>query len=217
MSSNADQQAPLLKSSNQLVSLTEFLAITWTGFALCILAFGFRAYVRHSVFRRLFVDDWLMIFALVLLAVSAATQQRTLKHIYTLMAVGNLEQLPGPTFFDDATVGMNGFSTSLVCYIIGVYIVKFNFLVFFYRIGSQITRYLVLWYIVSFINLACCASTIGIMPFRCLFRPLVDIIWNCRKDYFRQIILLFKVSCILDVISDALGRTHPFTSSCLPT
>lgn len=73
-------------------------AILWTGLAVCIAMCAGRPYIRYACFQRLLVDDWLIIFALVMLACVAGLGQTYLQDIYMLMAVATGEIMPCPNF-----------------------------------------------------------------------------------------------------------------------
>lgn len=169
-----------------------------------------RAYIRWAVFRKLLVDDWLMLFALILMCATSVLGQLWLKHVYTLVAVGN-GAMPGPTFLDDAHTGLLAFGSASLLWYIGIWVVKFNFLIFFYRLGHQVTPYLIFWWIVLVITLGCGATGIGLMQYECLFaKDFTSVMIKCAQtESFRRTYMFFKISVSLDVISDALSEFCP--------
>ncbi|KAK3335205.1 hypothetical protein B0T19DRAFT_436090 [Cercophora scortea] len=209
-SSQSNPGGQIVHSTDQLVSIGAFHAIIWTGFALCVIAYSARIYVRLVAFGRLLIDDWLMFVALVLLLATAIIGQLVLKYIYTLMEVGNGEYLPGPTFLDDTATGLHAFGAASLLWYIGIWIIKLNFLIFFYRLGSKIREYLIFWWIVLVITIGCGALSIGIMQFNCLFGSIGVILTTCNElSSFQKTYTFFKISCIVDVISDALIVCFP--------
>ncbi|KAK3693423.1 hypothetical protein B0T22DRAFT_40136 [Podospora appendiculata] len=209
-SSQSSPTGQIVHSSDQLMTIGAFHAITWTGFALCVIAYSARIYVRLVAFGRLLIDDWLMLVALVMLLATAILGQLVLKYIYTLMEVGNGEYLPGPTFLDDTATGLHAFGAACLLWYIGIWIIKFNFLIFFYRLGGKIREYLIFWWIVLVLTIGCGALSIGIMQFNCLFGPIGVILTTCNElSSFQKTYTFFKISCIVDVITDAFIVCFP--------
>ncbi|KAK3986412.1 hypothetical protein QBC44DRAFT_402771, partial [Cladorrhinum sp. PSN332] len=185
-------------------------AIIWVGTALSIISCGLRAYIRIRLFRRLFLDDWLMLFALLMVIATATIQQPTMKLVYELLRVLNEVQEPSPTFLHDATIGARAYGVTALFYTLGVYSVKLSFLVFFYRLGSRITLYLVIWWGVVLITIGFCAASIGIVNYNCEFAPFDMIMQNCTKpESLVATFEMFKVSVAMDLVTDALIILFP--------
>ncbi|KAI1484555.1 hypothetical protein F5X96DRAFT_683510 [Biscogniauxia mediterranea] len=198
-----------IHTTQQLVSLQAFHGIVWTGFTLCFIAYCTRVYIRYVCFRRLLADDYCMLIALILLCATAATGQMVLEYIYKLMDVINGDT-PGPNFLDESKKGLLGFAVqSVFCYC-GLWLIKFSFLLFFYRLGHRVTKYLIFWWIVLVVIVGCFATEIGIMQFNCLFGPIDEIMTTCNlSSSMESTNRLFIVSCIIDVISDILIICFP--------
>ncbi|KAF2142290.1 uncharacterized protein K452DRAFT_358129 [Aplosporella prunicola CBS 121167] len=199
-----------VETLTHLVSLEAFYGIIWAGFVICTFTCAGRIYVRYMCFRRLLVDDWVMLFAWVLLLCVAALGQAYLKYIYMLMAVSKGELQPDPNFPRDAKRGLRAFGSAMLFSYLGIWAIKLNFLLFFKRLGNQITAYLIFWWVVLLITIACGAVSIGVMQFHCLFGPIKDIMIICPQyKTLRQTYDFFKVSCIVDCVSDALIICFP--------
>ncbi|KAI0188148.1 hypothetical protein EV127DRAFT_513172 [Xylaria flabelliformis] len=200
----------IVQSKQELVSLQGFHAIVWTGFALCLISVSVRTYTRFICFHRLLIDDYLMLLALVLLAGTAATGQLVLGDVYTLIRVGRGEEAPGPNFLEETKRGILGFAVqSIFCYA-GLWLIKLSFLVFFYRLGHNVTKYLIFWWIVLFFVIASLATEIGIVQYQCIFGPIDYILGVCKETaVIMKTDELFKVSVIIDVISDVLILCFP--------
>ena len=151
-----------------------------------------------------------MLFALSMLLSVAALGQVFLKDIYMLMAVSKGRMIPGPNFSKDAQKGLQAFGVAMLFSYLGIWAIKLNFLLFFRRLITKMTSffvfYLIFWWAVLIITIACGAVSIGLMQFRCIFGPLNQIITVCpRYQSLRQTYTFFKVSCIVDVASDMLS------------
>ncbi|KAI1639200.1 hypothetical protein F4809DRAFT_596992 [Biscogniauxia mediterranea] len=209
-STNSTDSYHVIQTTQQLLSLQAFHGIVWAGFALCFIAYCTRVYIRYVCFRRLLADDYCMLVALILLCAAAATGQMVLEYIYNLMAVGNGEYTPGPNFIDETKKGLLGFSVqSLFCYC-GLWLIKFSFLLFFYRLGHRVTKYLVFWWIVLVVVVGCFAIEIGTLQFNCLFGSIDEIMTTCNlSSSMESTFRLYILSCIIDVISDILIICFP--------
>lgn len=165
-----------------------------------------RVYIRYMCFRRLLLDDWVMLLALGMLFSVAALGQVYLKDIYMLMAVTKGEMIPGPKFPEEAQRGLRAFGVAMLFSYLGIYAIKLNFLLFFRRLVTKRTSYVIFWWAVLIITIACGTVSIGLMQFHCMFAPINYIMTVCPQyPILRQTYTFFKVSCIVDVASDVLS------------
>jgi hypothetical protein len=130
-------------------------------------------------FRRLLVDDWLMVLAWGMLLSVAALGQAYLKDIYMLTAVSKGEMMPDANFPKEARRGLRAFGIAILLSYSGIWAIKLSFLLFFRRFGTQVAAYLMFWWAVLIVTIACGAVNIGLMQFHCLFGPISDIMFIC--------------------------------------
>lgn len=181
---------------------------------MCIVAFGVRLYIRVHCFHRLLADDWVMLFALILMGSLAALGQAVLTDIYTIIAFQNGSLVPDAAFLDTMLRGVRGFGSALIISMIGILAVKISFLLFFKRLGAQITSYLVLWYVLLFITVACGVVNVGLVNFRCNFGSIETISKSCTGRAVVEHEVAFQIiSVVLDVFSDVLSRSHMMRQS----
>jgi uncharacterized membrane protein len=89
-------------------------------------------------------------------------------------------------------------------------LVKINFLVFFRRLGANITTYSVFWYIVLFLTIACGVINIGLMDFPCVFPTFEYLMSSCQsRSTLKRAYDFMRVSVSLDAFSDALIICFP--------
>ncbi|KAI1819963.1 hypothetical protein F4861DRAFT_534059 [Xylaria intraflava] len=202
-------QPSIVYSQGELVSLGGLHAIIWTGFALCVVGFSVRAYIRIVCFRRFFVDDYLMLVSLFLLAGTAVAGQISLGGVYTLVDAGR-GVTPGPDFSTEVKRGLLGFGIHLLLSFGGLWLIKLSFLAFFYRLGHNVAKYRLFWWLVSFFVVATGVVEFGITQYPCLFGPLDYILVTCKEP---AVIIktdeFFKTSVIIDVVSDVLIICFP--------
>ncbi|KAF1849696.1 uncharacterized protein K460DRAFT_390372 [Cucurbitaria berberidis CBS 394.84] len=207
---NSPQTYQPVETAHHLVSVEAFHAVLWTGFVLCLISCVGRVYIRYMCFHKLLIDDWAMIFALAMLLSSAILGQVYLKDIYMLMAVSKGAIMPDANFPHEARRGLVGFGIAAIFSYLGIWAIKLNFLLFFKRLGAQITPYIIFWWAVLIFTIACGAVSIGLMQFHCLFGPINDIMVICPQyTTLKQTYDFFKISCIVDVVSDALIICFP--------
>ncbi|KAF1961947.1 hypothetical protein CC80DRAFT_463505 [Byssothecium circinans] len=151
-----------------------------------------------------------MMFALVLLLSIAALGQVFLVDVYKIVEFENGSILPEATFPDTMRHGLRGFGAALTISLVGILAVKINFLLFFKRLRIQITPYLVFWFIVLFITIACGITNIGLMDYKCVFGSFEFIAMNCsQRKALKRYFDFQKISVILDVISDVFIICFP--------
>ncbi|KAM7194021.1 hypothetical protein V8F20_008117 [Naviculisporaceae sp. PSN 640] len=201
-------------------------SVTWVGLAICIPAYIFRVYVRHTVFGRLLLDDYLVLIALLILAGTSITAQSTVHHIYAINGVtASHSPLPAdPDFLFNTSLGIRAFGGALLSYLVALYTIKFSFLVFFRRLGGQLTEYMVMWWIVLGLNVAFCMISLGMVPHSCFFGSVEEALFSAKcggtgggRDFeggSRPNSLIFVAVCLLDVVSDFLILGFPIVILC---
>ncbi|KAI1381441.1 hypothetical protein F4677DRAFT_126590 [Hypoxylon crocopeplum] len=195
-----------------IVPLNTFLGLTWGGFALCVIGYCCRAYVRLVCHRRLLADDWLMLASLLMLLGIAILSQLSLHFVYTEAAVVSGKLTPGADFLNVIHRTLQGFGIFLILAYVGIWSIKIGFLLFFYRFGSKIRRFVILWWTFLVVTVACLTVLVGTGNYSCIFGS---------EDYIKAVCLestgsskdkaMFKLSIALDVISDALIIFFPIS------
>ncbi|KAI2623108.1 hypothetical protein GGR54DRAFT_596618 [Hypoxylon sp. NC1633] len=188
-----------------VVPLKTFHGLIWGGFSLCVVAYGCRAHIRLTCHRRLLLDDWLMLASLLLFLVVAIWSQLVLHYVYTETSVLNGKEIPGPDFLDIVHHALQGFGVFFILSCTGLWLIKLAFLVFFYRLGSKITKFMILWWAFLVVTVACYVVVIGTGQYRCLLAPSENILTACAESSkAADNSAIFKASVALDVISDVL-------------
>ncbi|KAF2260653.1 hypothetical protein CC78DRAFT_410814, partial [Lojkania enalia] len=186
--------------------------VVWTGTSIATIALAFRYYVRLKTFRRLLPDDYLTGFAWIVLLATAILWQIIVPDLYELMEVTAAVRMPSVNFIANAERYMKGSLAVLFLFYVGLWTIKMSFLVFFYRLGEQVTYYRVSWWIVTVVTVASGAVCIGTIQYHCLAEPLVKVAVKCLSGSaieFQNITL--KVNCALDVFTDALIMLLPIS------
>ncbi len=188
--------------------LTSPQAIVWLGIFLSATALAFRIYIRISCMRHLHSSDYMMMLALALQLAFAGVGQAFLGDIYLMTRVQNGTVAPGADFLDRMTTGLRADGVMLLLSSVGIWVIKMNFLLFFYRLGRHITVYLVFWWVSVVVVVGCGAAAIGMMPFGCMFGDIMHIITKCSSDEsVGGIYTRYKASVVVDCVSDAISES----------
>jgi hypothetical protein len=183
--------------------------LTWVFFGLCLVAFAIRAYIRYVCFRRLVLEDYLMLFALGMHTVEAVLIQLYVVYVYDLEAYGKGDMSRiGPNFLSNAEKGIKAFGVSVNMSIVGLLIVKLNFLLFFKRLGSSIRRFAIVWWAVTIFTIGGAAAQIGMQQFGCMFGSAEYMFSeHCGSEAAVKRTLINSIfSAVVDAFSDILSE-----------
>ncbi|KAG6363083.1 hypothetical protein INS49_008178 [Diaporthe citri] len=90
----------------------------------------------------------------------------------------------------------------------GVWLIKFNFLLFFYKLGSHIARYRTWWWIGFVFNIACGAGCFGLFQYPCIFGSVEMLFVKCAAaSNIRKSYIHVTFTTVLDVVSDVAGES----------
>ncbi|OTB16772.1 hypothetical protein K445DRAFT_312067, partial [Daldinia sp. EC12] len=181
----------------------------WTGFALCTVAFVGRAYIRISCHRKLLLDDWLMIISLLVLLSTAILAQLSLHYVYTEKAVLSGKQAPGADITFIIEKVQRSFGVFFILCYIGIFLIKLGFLVFFYRLGNNVLKFRVLWWIFLLLTAACFAVIMGTGEFDFIFFPAF-VLWGTEISLRKKILLSTIFCLVLLTIAVTIVRTSAY-------
>ncbi|KAK8078828.1 hypothetical protein PG994_002635 [Apiospora phragmitis] len=186
------------ESTDLFVSETAFKVVVWLTTAICIVVSILRFTIRFLTFHRLFIEDYFMIFSVLVLVTLAAVLQHFLRYIYLILEAPNEVAFPDRLVLDEP-----GLRTALILNTVGIWAIKLNFLAFFRRFGIQIRSYMVSWWVASFLVVACGAVQVGvILAIGTEFDNLALITENLIYVYN-----IYKASIVLDIFSDAISMS----------
>jgi hypothetical protein len=163
--------------------------------------------IRFVCFRRLFVEDFVMLVAMAILIAIAVLLQHFLGYIYEIQHVQNRLQAPGPSFPNHLPVGLGAIGIIQAIDIVGLWLIKLNFMLLFYRIGYQIRSYLILWWVALVAVVGCGAVNLSLIPYDCDFGSLLHITVSCAMaSRVKQIYTRYIVGVVIDVFSDLISK-----------
>lgn len=189
--------------------------VVWGFFALNTILFMGRIWIRWISLRKLVKEDYLMFFVLCLQLATAIICQLRLVYVYEMEEVGNGLRIPPATFLEDVPKGLRGLLAAQVLTVVALWGVKFNFLLFFYRIFCSASRlYRTLWWIVVITTVACFGVFIGLLSYTCTASDVSVILTKCTEpSEIRWEWIQVQTTSAVDAFNDVLSK-YFFPSLC---
>lgn len=185
----------------------------WAGVAVSLVFLLIRLFARWKTFKKLFWDDFFVIFAWLLVLLTAVDYQVIQRWASQFIAVTSDQHQPPPSsYLEDLEDSEKYFKSSIVVLVFfytSLWAVKVSFLLFFRRLGHNVTGQKVLWWCVFAFTLASYFVCIGDIQYSCLAAPLQNSSVHCATDAalrFQQITL--KFNCAIDVLTDFASKFH---------
>ncbi|PHH89087.1 hypothetical protein CDD83_6682 [Cordyceps sp. RAO-2017] len=198
---------------SELMSLEALYGIAWGGFALCVLAFAGRLWIRWVAVRKLVAEDGLMLAALGLQLATATICQLWMRFVYAMDEIGSGRRAPPPTFVQDMTAGSRALLASELLTAAGLWAVKLNFLLFFHRIFYSTRRlYRALWWAVLVVTLLSLAVFLGAAPYmyKCTLGDADFILRHCATPpAVRLASVQLRITSTVDAFNDVLIMVFP--------
>ncbi|KAK8050965.1 hypothetical protein PG993_002350 [Apiospora rasikravindrae] len=203
---------PAHHGTGSLQSLTAFKGVIWGLFALCFVTLSTRISIRLVCFRKLFVEDYLMIVVLGMMLANAILCQTRMDLVYLIDAVGNGDIDPTPSFNEDMPKALHAVLANTLLCVLGIWAVKYNFLLFFYRLGSNIRLFRIgLWVVVA-ITTACLAVVLGTTDYPCTTSPVEFLTTHCSTDEgIQRETRSTIINCTFDIFTDVLIIIFPIS------
>ncbi|KAK4214369.1 hypothetical protein QBC37DRAFT_387250 [Rhypophila decipiens] len=193
----------------QRVSKQTFLAVIWTACALSFCFVVFRIYIRIKGFRKLFADDYLVLLAwFILLTFDIIWQFKVdvLYWQYDVVAGTTQVSLEFFAAFQDFMPQIITWSAMFYCCL---WSIKFSFLLFFRRLGTDIIapKY---WWFVTVCTACGLIACIGDIDYTCTLKDIMYIMVECPKPHhvlFEN--RTFYANTVADLFTDCLIMSIP--------
>ncbi|KAI0431169.1 hypothetical protein F5Y09DRAFT_330575 [Xylaria sp. FL1042] len=201
---------PLKPTTEEILPEHAFRAVIWFAVGICTVASAVRFGIRLICWRRLLPEDYLMLLSLLLLATIAGVLQRYVGDIYYLTHLQNGLVAAGPDTQSRVHDALRAGGIVLVVGATGTYIIKLNFLFFFYRIGNHVRAYLIAWWVSIVFVVASLAINLGVIPYKCSFGNIVQSTVECTTESsLKYIYTVYKLAVAFDVVCDGLIIAFP--------
>ena len=217
-----------------MVKLTNLKGLLWGATAISAMFVVFRVFVRIKVFRKIWVDDVLVVFAWLLLLITAILWQTQIEALYIQFELLAQTVLPTPEIEHKQVVYFRSLAALIVMFYTCLFAIKLSFLFFFRRLGAKVQGQGTWWWIVLVFNTATWITLIASMGWRCMLRSLTYIF---SKTHFGTTVFTidqcvaycsrppsldfqhrtFVYNCAIDVITDLMskppGEVFPFCTA----
>ncbi|KAK8079410.1 hypothetical protein PG997_007228 [Apiospora hydei] len=160
--------------------------------------------------KRLFVDDWLIMFAWLLCGLSAIAWQVISPPLYTFLDVSSGHLWPPPAAFaEDAIKSWRGQLIVTVFFNTSLFTVKLSFLAFFRRLRRNVAECHYLWWGALFLTVSTYLVWIGTTNYPCMTKSMERIVIDCSTiSSVRYTEAIIKAGCALDIVSDFFSKSH---------
>ncbi|KAI0178102.1 hypothetical protein BJ166DRAFT_508847 [Pestalotiopsis sp. NC0098] len=188
-----------------------FKIALWICIGICILLLSLRLLIRLVSFRRLFIEDYLMLLSVALLTAAGTVLQIFLEDINFLVQVETQSLSRDSEIGGRMTSGLRASGIIMILGSLGIWSIKINFLAFFRGFGSQIRTYMILWWIALFLVVAAGVVEMGMIPYPYLFVSTNQIMekFPASSTDISHYYSLYRGAVAIDVISDAIIICFP--------
>ena len=141
----------------------------WAGVAISFCFLIFRLYVRLKLFRRLHIEDPLVLAAWLMNLAYAVLWQKNANKLYFVLAVERGQiSIPHHQFASYLEIEIRSQFASYLLWLTALWSIKISFLLFFRNLGNHIRRQMILWYCVLAYTVASYVTCLGMAGYRCV-------------------------------------------------
>ena len=141
-------------------------------------------YARLKTFRKVFLDDGLVLFAWLLLLIMSILLQVGEDDMYLEYAISAGKAPATPENLSRVSGYLHISLTVDILIITCIWTVKFSLLAFFWRLGQKVQGQKIVWWIITSITLVTYFISIGILPYHCDLDSIYEISgqWAVQKQ-----------------------------------
>ncbi|CAI7587896.1 unnamed protein product [Penicillium glandicola] len=188
-----------------------FLGVLWALTGTSFTFVVFRIYAQVTSFRQLFLDDFLVIVAWIIILTAAIIWQVEGKVLYELYAISAGKKPFTVEFLPKYNKFMRFNAPFEILFYSALWCVKFSFMALFYRISAKIRSLRIWWFVVLFCTASVYIASVADIEYKCSFGGLEYIIARCpNPDHVHYENRMFWANCAGDVITDLMILSIPF-------
>ncbi|KAI0020445.1 hypothetical protein F4780DRAFT_372666 [Xylariomycetidae sp. FL0641] len=190
----------LLKT--ETVTEATLLGVMWSGAALSLVIVSVRLWYRLRLLRSLKVDDYLVVFALLLNLATSILWTKLRRYFFI-----NLEHIASEA---DPTTLLNILSitnpAALAAYLMlwsCLWSIKLSFMAFFHSLGKQLIAQQVLWWGTMALIISSYAVCVGMLNYSCLLAKGNAYFEECTGPELQYNYAYTLTTTVLDIATDA--------------
>lgn len=148
-----------------------------------------------------------MVAALACHLALAVVGQIFLVDFYAILAAQHGAPI-GPDFYTKTSFhGLQAFGIICILSLAGIWLIKLNFLLFFYRIGHHMRAYRIFWGVAVIFCIGCGAVCFGIIQYECMFGDLETRNITCTTvSSSRTACIVVIMTAVIDILSDCVSK-----------
>lgn len=150
------------------------------------------------------MDDYFVAFAVVLAIVYAIMLQILAKDMYSMMEVTTGLKPPMANLASISERWLRGSVAFILLYYSIIWSIKMSFLLFFKRLGTNVSHQNTLWWTIFVFTIATYFVCVGTTEYNCRTRSFEWIFAHCSSS--RKDLLVVKLNCAWDVLTDFLSK-----------
>lgn len=148
-----------------------------------------------------------MVLALLIIISITGVLHTYLAGIYLMSLPPESTGLSSEDYLSRLTVVWRADGVAILLSVFGIWTIKMNFMLFFYRLGHQIRAYANFWWVAVVIIVACGAVLFGIFPYDCIFNDSAWVNTHCATmSKMGYITSVYKANVAVDVLSDLISK-----------
>lgn len=155
-----------------------------------------------------------MLLAFSIITSTTAVLHTYLADIYLMSLPIESVDLPSEDYANRLTVVWRVDGVAVILSTLGTWIIKMNFMLFFYRLGHQLRAYVAVWWVAVVVIVACGVVILGIIPYDCMFETSDWVNTHCsttsKMDYIYS---FYQANVALDVLSDLISEPTTLSKS----
>ncbi|EPS31001.1 hypothetical protein PDE_05955 [Penicillium oxalicum 114-2] len=189
-----------------------FIGVLWALTGTAFVFVLFRLYVQLAYFHGLFIDDFLVILAWIIILTAAVIWQIYGRHLFQFNRVlSGQESLTLSALLQYHTF-MHSLAPLQILFYTALWCIKFSFLSFFYRLSCRIKPLCLWWVIVVVITAGIYIASVADIEYKCSFGGLEYVMEQCpRLSHIHYENRSFWANCAGDVVTDMMILSIPIS------
>lgn len=156
----------------------------------------------------MFAEDYLMLIALSIIISIGGVLHTHLADIYLMSLPPSATSLSPGDYSSRLTVVWRADGVAVILSALGIWTIKMNFMLFFYRLGHKIKTYTIFWWVAAVVIVACGAVLLGLIPYHCMFNDSAWVNVHCvTTSKMGYIYSVYQANIALDILSDLISKS----------
>lgn len=149
-----------------------------------------------------------MLLALSIIISIGGVLHTHLADIYLMSLPPSATPLSPGAYSSRLTVVWRADGVAIILSALGIWTIKMNFMLFFYRLGHKIKTYTISWWVAVVVIVACGGVLLGLLPYDCMFKDSAWVNTHCTTaSKMGYIYSVYQANIALDILSDLISES----------